>query len=228
MPDCAALYRESRERIGALVRDLSEKQRACRVPACPEWTISDTVAHLAANAADEVAGTLTAIPNDDQTAAQVERHRGRPLEDILAEWDSDAKQIEPLIATHPLAIAWVNDVLTHEADIRGAVGAGRPPESAWTTAVEMARPLLVTRLGHLGELTILDGEHRLAVGSGDPATTIEVDTYEFWRAVLGRRSRAQMAAWKWSGDPEPYLQAIPRFGPTEVDLVEPVTPAQER
>jgi uncharacterized protein (TIGR03083 family) len=226
--DCAALYRESRERIGALVRDVSEEQRACRVPACPEWTINDTLAHLAANAADELAATLRAVPDDEQTAAQVQRRRGRPLEEILADWDSAAKQIEPRIAAHPLAIAWVNDVLAHEADIRGAVGAGRPPEPAWTAALELARPLLVKKLGHLGELTILDGKHRITVGSGNPATTIEVDTYEFWRAALGRRSRTQMAGWKWSGDPEPYLQAIPRFGPTEVDLAEPVIPGQGR
>jgi uncharacterized protein (TIGR03083 family) len=148
--DCAALYRESRERIGALVREVSEQQRDCRVPACPEWTINDTVAHLAANAADELAGPLTAIPNDEQTAAQVQRCRGRPLEEILAEWDSAAKQIEPLIAVHPLAMAWVNDVLTHEADIRGAVGAGRPPASAWIAALELAHPLLVKRLCQLG------------------------------------------------------------------------------
>jgi uncharacterized protein (TIGR03083 family) len=174
LTDCAALYRESRERIGALVRDLSDEQRGCRVPACPEWTITDTVAHLAANAADELAGTLTAVPNDEQTAAQVQRRRGRSPEEILTEWDSAAKQIEPLIAAHPLAIAWVNDVLAHEADIRGAVGAGRPPEPAWTAALELARPLFARRPGHMGELTILDGEHHFTVGSGDPATTVEV------------------------------------------------------
>ncbi|MGH3787903.1 MAG: hypothetical protein ACRDRG_15430 [Pseudonocardiaceae bacterium] len=184
--------------------------------------ISDTVAHLAANADDEVAGALAAVPDEEQTAAQVERRRGRSLEEILAEWEGAAKQIEPAIAAHPLE--WVNDVLTHEADIRGAVGAGRPPEPAWTAAWELLRPLLLEKLGPLGGLTILDGEHRITLCSGDPATTVEADIYEFWRSLLGRRSRAQMASWKWSGDPEPYLQAIPIFGPTEVDLAEPVVP----
>jgi hypothetical protein len=82
------------------------------------------------------------------------------------------------------------------------------------------------RLGHLGELRILTGEDRFIVGSGEPVTTVEVDLYEFWRSALGRRSRAQMAAWTWSGDPAPYLQAIPRFGPTEVALTEPAAPAR--
>ncbi len=219
--DCATLYREARERIAALVRDASEDQRARTVPGCPKWTIGDTVAHLAANAVDEAAGRLTGVPDDEQTAAQVEQRRGRPLEEILQEWDAAAKPLEPVIAAHPLAVAWINDVLTHEADIRGALGAGRPPESAWTAALELARPGIVARLRHLGKLTILAGEHRFIVGSGESATTVEADLYEFWRSLLGRRSRAQMAAWNWSGDPEPYLRAIPRFGPTDVALTEP-------
>lgn len=226
MTDCAALYRECRERIAALVRDASEEERARTVPGCPKWTVSDTVAHLAANAADEVTGRLTGVPDDEQTAAQVEQRRGRPLEEILAEWDGAAKLVEPAIAAHPLAIAWVNDVLIHEADIRGALGAGRPPEPAWTAALELVRPVLLRRLGHLGELRILTGEDRFIVGSGEPVTTVEVDLYEFWRSALGRRSRAQMAAWTWSGDPEPYIQAIPRFGPTEVALTEPAGPTR--
>jgi hypothetical protein len=36
-------------------------------------------------------------------------------------------------------------------------------------------------------------------------------------AALYRESRAPMAAWTWSGDPEPYLPAIP----TEAALTKP-------
>ena len=227
MPDYAAMYRESRERITALVRAVSDEQRARVVPACPEWTVIDTVAHLAANAVDTVAGRLTTIPNDEQTAAQVEQRRGRTIDEILAEWDVAAEPAERIIAVAApqMLVAWVNDVLTHEADIRGALRAGRPPDTAWTAALELAWPLFRERLSHLGELTILAGDQRLTTGSGEmdstkPATMVEVDIYEFWRSMLGRRSRAQMAAWKWTGNPEPYLQAIPGFGPTELDLAE--------
>ncbi|MDQ4094519.1 MAG: hypothetical protein M3143_14360 [Actinomycetota bacterium] len=103
-----------------------------------------------------------------------------------------------------------------------------PPEAAWTAALGLARPYLTERLGHLGELTIITGERHFTVGSGEPTTTVEVDLYEFWRSVLGRRSRAQMAAWKWSGNQEPYLHAIPIFGPTTAGLAEPPIPKQRR
>lgn len=131
-----------------------------------------------------------------------------------------AEDVEKIIAAQTLPIELVNDVLSHEADIRGALGAGRPPKTAWMAALNLGRPRLTKRLGHLSELRIIDGEDCITVGSGKPATIVEVDLYEFWRSVLGRRSRKQMAAWKWSGDFKPYLQAIPVLGPTQMALSE--------
>lgn len=222
MTDYVAVYRAAHERIAALVRAATEEQRARIVPACPEWTVSDTVAHLAANATDAVAGRLTSPPNEEQTAAQVTKRRGRPVEDVLKEWDSAAEPVERIIAatTPRMLVAWVNDILTHEADIRGALQAGRPPDPAWCGALDLSWPFLPKRLGHLRELTIRTEDRCVTVGSGEPRTTLEVQSYEFWRSVLGRRSMAQMAAWNWTGDPEPYLRAIPVFAPPEVDLAE--------
>lgn len=230
MTDFPVLYRESRERIGALVRAASAEQRARVVPACPEWTVCDTVAHLAAGATEVVDGTLTAVPGDEHTAAQVEHRRGRSLDELLAEWDRAGEllagwecaggPVGQAITARRMPLAMVHDVLTHEADIRGALGEGRPPTAAWSASLAdmISRP---ERLGHCGTLTVQAGPHRFTAGSGAPGTTLEVDPYEFWRAVVGRRSRAQMAAWRWSGHPEPYLRTIPVFGPTAADLTEP-------
>ena len=219
--DSAALYRESRERIAAFVRSTTEEQRAVVVPGCPEWTVSDTVAHLAGVAVDIVAGySVATISTDEHTANQVKQRLGRSLEEVLAEWESVAEGVERIIAAQTLPIELVSDVLSHEADIRGALGAGRPPKAAWMAARNLGRPRLTKRLGHLGELRIIDGEDCITVGSGKPATIVEVDLYEFWRSALGRRSRKQITAWKWSGDFEPYLQAIPVLGPTQMALSE--------
>lgn len=218
MTDYAAVYRESRERITALVRAASAEQRADPVPGCPQWSVTDTVAHLAAVAAEVVSGQLTGIPTEEQTAAQVRQRRGRPLEEVLAEWERASEPIEQALAAETMPVTLMHDVLTHEADIRGALNAGRPPASAWTTSLDLARDRKWP-----GELTIVAGEYRRTMGSGTPVATVEADPYEFWRALLGRRSRAQMAAWSWSGDPARFLLAIPVFGPTETDLTEPDT-----
>jgi uncharacterized protein (TIGR03083 family) len=214
------LYRQARERITALVRTADAQQRGRRVPACPEWTVTDTVAHLAAVAAEAVSGRLTGVPTDEQTAAQVAQRRGRCLDELLAEWERAAAPVEQALAARRVPLELVHDVLTHEADLRGTLGAGRPPEPAWTASLHgMARHL--SRLPVGGTLTVLAGAHHITAGRGEPATTVTVDPYELWRALAGRRSRAQMATWQWSGDPAPHLRAIPIFGPTETDLIEP-------
>jgi uncharacterized protein (TIGR03083 family) len=221
MTNWTDLYREARKRIAALMREASAEQRTRIVPACPDWTVSDTVVHLAANAADLLTGRLQGVPTEEQTAAQIDQRRGQPLEEVLTEWDIAAGPIERKLAAGKLTLALVQDVLVHEADIRGALGAGRLPEEAWTSSLELGIGRAAERMGHLGELRIFAGKHHFIVGSGEPVTTVEVDPYELWRAMPGRRSRAQMAAWNWSGDPQPYLQALPIFGPTRVALTEP-------
>lgn len=219
MIDYGRLYRECRERIIALVRDASEEQRARVVPACPGWSVIDTVAHLSGVAVEVASGQLSDIPTDDKTAAQVTQRRGLPLEEVIAEWECAGELAEQAVATRAVSLAMVHDVLHHEADIRGALHAGRPPVPAWTASLMVMLGHL-DHLAHSGTLTICADEHCVTVGSGAPVTTLTVDPYEFWRAVVGRRSHAQMAAWRWSGDPAPYLPAIPVFGPTEAELTE--------
>jgi hypothetical protein len=58
------------------------------------------------------------------------------------------------------------------------------------------------------------------LGDREPTLTVKVDPFELHRALFGRRSRDQMRAFAWSGDPEPYMAIIPVFGPTETDILE--------
>jgi uncharacterized protein (TIGR03083 family) len=183
LTDYAVLYREARERIGVLVGSVDHAQLATTVPGCPEWSVADTVAHLAALTTEAVSGTLTGIPDEEQTGAQVRRRRGMPIDEVLAEWDGAAGLVEQALTERRMPLAIVHDVITHEADIRGALGAGRPPEQAWTASLHgMTRNL--DRLSDQGTLTVRIGERELTTGSGEPVVTLDVDAYEFWRASL--------------------------------------------
>lgn len=56
---------------------------------------------------------------------------------------------------------------------------------------------------------------------GDPTGILEVDRFELFRALAGRRSAAQIRRYAWSVGPDPYVAAFP-FGPftlspTDVD-----------
>ena len=58
------------------------------------------------------------------------------------------------------------------------------------------------------------------MGEGASGATLTASRWEFLRVVAGRRSRAQIAAMDWTGDPEPYLALLPAYGERTDDLVE--------
>jgi len=50
--------------------------------------------------------------------------------------------------------------------------------------------------------------------------TVHGDSFEITRALFGRRSLDQIAAFDWSADPTPYLPHFSFFVPRETALVE--------
>ena len=63
-------------------------------------------------------------------------------------------------------------------------------------------------------------EH-LSGGDGTEAQlALETSPYELFRFRLGRRSRGQLTAMAWSGDPEPILDGLTIFGPSLLDIIE--------
>jgi uncharacterized protein (TIGR03083 family) len=215
--DLPALYRDSQERLAALVRDLSADQLAAPVPACPAWSVQDVVAHLVGVADDLVTGNLQGAMTEGWTAAQVERGRGASVPELLDRWD----QLVPTVAEQlsvrrsgPVVI----DVAAHEQDVRGAVdlpGARDNPTIRALTrgllrALEVPVPLLVRTE---------DGDVRVGPDGDDPVV-LTTTRFEAFRWRLGRRSRAQLAAMAWSGDPTPYLDHLSVFGPARTDVIE--------
>ena len=72
----------------------------------------------------------------------------------------------------------------------------------------------------LPALRIAYGAKERVLGDGEPAATVAAERFELYRAMGGRRSRAQILAYDWSGDPEPYLPLIPAYGERADDLEE--------
>ena len=80
-----ALYADGRGRISDLVSGLGE-EAAAPVPACPQWSVHDVVAHLTGVCADILAGNIAGVATDPWTDAQVCARRDRSVEEVLAEW----------------------------------------------------------------------------------------------------------------------------------------------
>ena len=216
-PDLAQLYRDTRERLTSLVAGLDGQALATPVPTCPGWQVQDVVAHLAAIVEDALAGRLTGPPSEEETAAQVDRFRGRPMAQTLAGWTELAPRFEEVVAAFKVWPA-VIDVASHEQDIRGALGL---PGARDTEVIREMSGWLLARLRPPVRVRVTVEETQIQVGpDGEPVLGLTTTWYEAFRWRMGRRSRDQLAALDWSGDPARVLDHLVIFGPARADIVE--------
>jgi len=223
-PDYAAAYRALRGRVGDLVRSASDEELSAPAPATPTWCARDLLAHLTGVTSDIITGTMDGITTDPWTAAQVEARRDLPVETVLAEWDANSEQVEPLIPSFGvLAGQFVADAVTHEHDIRGALD---QPGARDSEAIAITFDWFALRIGEMreqaeaGALQIETEDGTRVVGPGAPTATCRTTRFELVRASTGRRSAEQIAAWEWDGEPRPDLIVMPIFVPRPDALVE--------
>jgi uncharacterized protein (TIGR03083 family) len=219
MSDIGAVYAEGRERISGIVTALGEEQQRGSVPACPEWTVHDVVAHLAGICEDVLTGNLEGVTTDPWTAEQVAKRREWPTDELVAEWGQLAPQVEGMAAAFPAEVGkqWVADLTTHEHDIRAAVGQpGARDSRGVETAVEFAVAVALDaslKGNGLPALRVVAGNRDFTVGGEQATATMAGSKFDVMRAVMGRRSRNQILSFDWNGgDPEVYLGAF-EFGP---------------
>jgi uncharacterized protein (TIGR03083 family) len=223
-PTKAEMYRTVRTRMLELAAELDAEDAERPVPACPDWTVRDVFAHLAGVATDSLAGRVDGVATDPWTARQVEERSGRSLHDNADEWAVQGAAFDDVIQQFDEAIPpqLIVDVWNHEQDVRGALG--RPggtdgPEVAWL-ADTMCRGIA----GHLGAdgptraVRIVGGSGEWRIGDGEPVATVRASDAELVRALVGRRSRNQMLALDWDGDPEAVVDRLHVFPFPEHDL----------
>ncbi|HET7013660.1 MAG TPA: maleylpyruvate isomerase family mycothiol-dependent enzyme [Streptosporangiaceae bacterium] len=213
----AELYRDTRERLCALVSGLDDSAHATAVPACPGWAVRDVIAHLTAIVEDAIAGRLAGIPDEEFTAGQIARMADVPVAAMLDRWAAGAPQFEDTIQAFEVWPA-VIDVATHEQDIRGAVGA---PGARDCAAIKRCTPMLLDWLAPPVPMRIGTEDGDQVVGTGDQAQLVlSTSRFEAFRWRMGRRSSAQLAAMNWSADPALVLGELTIFGPSPTDIVE--------
>ncbi len=242
--ELAAIYSGQVERLSSLVLDHADRC-ATRVPACPDWEVRDVLAHVVGLARDAVAGDLPAMDlleqwrdegvastRDAMTAAQVERAAGRTVEDLVDEWRALATTMAPMFdgevlfpepAPFGLGAILITDLAVHDQDVHGALGVPRPTDrlvqSFGVATYCFGVDYRVLQLG-LPALVVRYGERERVLGAGDTGATVTADRYELLRALAGRRSRRQILAFDWEGDPDPYVALIPAYGERADDLVD--------
>lgn len=212
------LYRQARSRVCDLVGSMSEQQLAKPLPATPSWSGRDLVAHLVGVAADVASGNIAGMTTEPWTAAQVERRKGRDLDDLLAEWDEVGPQAELAVAERRVTLPPVHDVTVHETDLREAHDLPRAPQDSVPPLLNSVLTVVArNNADQPGGLLLTSGDQQWRIGTGEPQASVELDPYELYRGLFSRRSRRQLRAWPWRGDPGSYIDLLPVFGGRDDD-----------
>lgn len=212
--DTTNAYHQTRQRMSELFRTLDAGHADATVPCCPDWTVTDLAAHVTGVAADLVAGRLDGVGTDPWTEIQVETRRGRPVKEIIEEWDECGAALETAFADGAVPEQLIFDTVTHEHDLRHAIGQpGAQDDEAITVGLAFVAqfwPLVAASLD-VPPLRVAYGDHEMVVGE-DPEHTLTLTPFETLRGFSGRRSLDQIKAFPWPSDPEPWLPAF-TWGP---------------
>ena len=216
MGELAAAYAGVRQRVTELVTGLSSDGLARVVPATPAWSVKDLYAHLVGVAEDFVSGNLDQVATEPWTAAQVERRRSKTVEEIAADWADISAAADRLLDELPrgLGEAFIADAVTHEHDLRGALGrpGGRDSDAVWIALDRYVRFFgKKVKDAGLPAVRVRAGEREWLAGVGEPGPELEGDPYEIFRAIAARRRGDEIRSLRWRGDPSPYVPLFPVF-----------------
>jgi uncharacterized protein (TIGR03083 family) len=222
----SAAYRGVRERVTALVAAADPAALDAISPATPQWRVRDVFGHLVGVATDVVNGNVADAAADHWTAAQVEARYHLPIEALIDEWAGAGPHVDTFVLSLPTSITGqlVADAVIHEHDLRLALGA---PGERDSDALVIGVNWVVGALGRIYDdagqpATRFESEAVAATaGSGAVDATVRASTFELARAIAGRRTVAEIAAYDWT--PEPHADrvlALPFFTPPPVSLGE--------
>jgi uncharacterized protein (TIGR03083 family) len=236
--DRPAAYEQGRVRITELLRERGQDVGERRVPACPDWSVKDLVAHLQHVTEEYSAGRHPYATLDRSDTSRfddparndtneawaddgVAARRGQSLEQLLDAWATTSQQLYRMMTDEPALpdadendyLAWsaLGDFAIHYQDMHGALGL-EGDRDAYCAKVGFATlPILfcshASTVPGVPGLRLVTQRGEVAIGDGEPVVH-EVDWFELYRAISGRRTRAQIAALLSPLDAELYLPAF--------------------
>ena len=220
-------YTAPRDEFIELIRSLGDDQLATRVPMCPSWTVLDVARHVCGLNAELVAGVSGRLGSDEATARQVADRAGASASDVCDEWLGYGPAMEAICTAEPLwATRLSADLVVHLHDVRHALGLPiERDDDATIAAAHQYVDVFQQRVGEISKIGVTveltDGFRRPADPAlPDSSVVLRTTPYDFLRSYTGRRSRSQVEALDWSGDPSSVLdEAWSPYGPFQPDDV---------
>lgn len=192
------VYLANAARFLELVVALDDTGLATRVPACPDWSVRDLLAHQSGSSTDLVQGVVGGVATPPWTGRQVADRRTRTVPELVSEWSGNLTGVAALCDSPSPNPGW--DVTVHLSDLREALGlAPAPAEEEWGEVLAAARGFLEAQRGVLLSVA----EH-----GPDPGTTawhVATD-HGLWRALFSRLDRAALEREVLRGDVDAFAR----------------------
>ena len=156
--------------------------------------VRDLFSHMVGLGVDVLAGDEPNDHNATWTQRQVDERRGHDLPTLVEEWRGVTEPMQAYMrerGTRPLG-----DLVIHEQDLRGALGVSGAQD---TPGLAIMRDRMLRAFAHkvagLPPIALVGDDWRWASTDGDPAVVVRAPDFELARALMARRSAAQLRSW---------------------------------
>ena len=179
--DVCAAYQHTRQSVLEVLTQIPESSATIRVPACPDWTVQQTVSHFVGVPEDLLAGRMEGVASEAWTDAQVQRHEGESLAELATALEATVIPFDAILLAipSPSNSQLVMDAVTHEIDLREALG---------LPCFDSSPSLTVARAWLLG---LIERHDSLL---GDQLEAVSCSDFILARALTGRFSISAMDA----------------------------------
>ncbi|MEY3587938.1 MAG: hypothetical protein RJA47_534 [Actinomycetota bacterium] len=177
----AVAYSELRRRVTDLLAGSGTDRAQVVVPHCPSWTVKNVLSHMVGVPEDFMAGNMEGVTTEEWTQRQVDRHMHDSIDDLLGVWSALDAQLDLIVPNvpNPIVSQLVFDQVTHEHDIRNALG---QPGGRDSSAIAVAEGFM---------RFVLSRHTEPAVAA---LSETSVTGFDFVRCLGGRRGADQIAA----------------------------------
>lgn len=208
MTELFDIYGDIRTRMLEVARAADPDAMRTVVPACPDWTALQLVAHCVSMPAAIGAGDLPTGDLDSWIDTILAARAGRSLDELADEWSSADDTIAAMVGGGGAVL--LDDLAVHEHDLRGALGV--PDHSALDADVFVPRSLqsCIAQLEErgLGAIEVRHDGRVWRSHDADAGWVLDVSPWEAVRVIYSRRTADELRSLGGSDDIEAYISLL--------------------